>query len=651
MIENCESAYFLESVITQMSQQLQRRRSSVNSIFASGDVFSAKMRTNEVRAKIGEIAGIDFPECNMDPIQTGLIDCGDYLIEKVLIKSFNQSYVPVNVYRAKNATGKSPAVIVPLGHWPEGKAQSENQILCANLSLNGFIAFTFDPQYQGERANVDDDFSDLDRDDFICVANHMKAALPQFLYGRQFMAYYLWDGMRVMDYICSRNDVDINRIGGIGQSGGGTQISFLSAFDERIKVVSAIQYLTSAEEDLHWNGVGDAEQAAFGLYEHGYDKADLGWLIAPRPLLINAALKDEIFPLEGVMRLKDELKTLYSLYGIPERLELNVSDSTHTVHKQTREGCYYWMNKWLAKKEGFMPERETRVFPPEELHCGYTEHSKLDAVDLAREEYRAVLSCRPPAVIEENRLALHNFFSKVEREKYKYYVIKREENNEFAIEHFRINTGRSFDIDGVHYLRESSKDVVVLLDMENRGLRAEDYLKESNSVITLLPFGIYYTNRISKKIRYDLQACVVQTLFGIGVDMVTVRVNEILCALEHVKAVMPEIETFSFVTTGGGGVLALITGLFEEKIKSVKTDGMLLSYKGIIENRNAFINDADIAVGFAKEFDIVDLIKANSGKKLTITNPADSYGNPATAEDVSAIYGDCLDIEVILNKP
>ena len=630
MIENCESANFLETVLAQMKIPLLQRRNAVHAIFASDNKLLADQRAEEIKKKIKKLINIDFQKCGLDPVHAGSIDCGEYVIEKVLIKTFEQSYVPVNVYRQKKTAGRQPAVIVPLGHWPEGKAQSENQILCANLCLNGFVVFTFDPQYQGERANKDDDFSDLDRDDYICVANHMKAALPQFLYGRQFMAYYLWDGMRVMDYICSREDVDAERIGGIGQSGGGTQISFLSAFDERIKVVSSVQYLTSAEEDLHWNGVGDAEQAAFGLYESGYDKADLGWMIAPRPLLINAALRDEIFPLEGVMRLKDELKSLYTLLGAAERLELNVSDSTHSVHKQTREGCYYWMNKWLAKKEGFIPERDTRFFSVEELSCAYAANTKKDAIVLAAEEYSAIVSGRPSLSSQEKTLALRNFFTKVEREKYEYYIVGQEKTGGRAVEHFRIHTAKSFDIDGALYACPGGARTTVILDMENRGLRVQDYMKEGDNVLVLRPFGAHYTNRENKKIRYDLQACVVQTLFAIGTDMVSVRVNGILCALEHIKKTVPEAASFRFETTGGGGILALVTGLFEEKITSIRTDGMLENYSGIIENRNTFINDADIIVEFAKQFDIEDLVQANAGKNTEIVNPAGPFGKAGT---------------------
>ena len=627
MIESSGSLYFQEALFNQMKAPLQMRRDAINSIFLSGNTLLAKQRTQEIKKRINALINIDFPNCSLDPIHNGTIDCGEYVIEKVLVKTFETSYVPVNVYRLKNLSGRSPAVISAIGHWPEGKAHFENQILCANLCLNGYIVFTFDPQYQGERENRDDDFSDLDRDDYICVANHMKAALPQFLYGRQFMAHYLWDGMRVIDYICSRNDVDVDNIGGLGQSGGGTQISFLSALDERIKAVVAIQYLTSAEEDLHWNGVGDAEQAAFGLYLDGYDKADLGWMIAPRPLLINAALKDEIFPLEGVMRLKDELKRLYNFYGIAERLELCVSDSTHTVHRETREGCYYWMNKWIAKKEGFLPERDTKIFTRDELACGFFEHMKKDAVLLAIDEFRLIKSQWEKVDSGEKRLQLRNFFASVQRDNYDYYVIEQKRNDGVVEERFRIHTHKNFDIDCVLFSHPDKKETVVILDVDSRGLMPDEYLSAGKNVLMLYPFGVHYTNRESKKIRYDTQACVVQSLFAVGTDMVTVRVNEVLCALDYVKKVLPGA-SFHFRTTAGGGILALVAGLFEDDIVSIHTDGMLESFSSVIENRNTFINDSDIIVGFSKRFDISDLVETNFGKEVVVSNPVGAFGVP-----------------------
>ncbi|MEG1523556.1 MAG: prolyl oligopeptidase family serine peptidase [Clostridia bacterium] len=634
MIECCESEYFVEAIFEKIGKRLEKRRREVNSIFASNSRRQAQARADELRKWLQELIQIDFVSCPLETKRTGEIDCGEYVIEKILYQTFPGSYVPGNVYRPKFCTGKLPAVLVPIGHWPEGKALPENQILCANLCKNGFVVLSFDPQYQGERANLEDDFSDLDRADYICVANHMKAALPQYLIGRKYAAHYLWDGIRGLDYLCTRADVDTERIGCMGQSGGGTQTSFIMALDPRVKVASVMQYLTSAEEDLHWNGVGEAEQATFGLQEFGFDKADLVWMVAPRPVLVNAALRDNIFPIEGAMRIKDELNELYSLYGVPERVNMAVSDSRHEIHQQTREGCYYWMNKWLRKQEGFRPEENVKIFSQDELSCGYATINQWDAIDWNRQELARLKKEKELRNNPDCKTELINFFSNVERESYRYYSVAQHKCDHYECTDFRISTANSYDFDGTFYCRDfGEKRLTVLLDLEQQGINPVQLLERGN-VLELKPFGMNYTFRKSHKIRFDTQSMAVQTIFASGTDMISVRVNEVLCALEHANLTMGGISEIMFETTGQGGILAMIAALFENRTIEIHTNHMLASYADVVANRNTFINDADIIVGFLEKFDVVDLIRANENVRINSCHPINAYGNEMDAVDI-----------------
>jgi cephalosporin-C deacetylase-like acetyl esterase len=641
MIECCQSEYFKEAVFSQIGERLKRRRVEVNAIFASRSVRMANDRAEHLRTWIRELLQMDFTACPLDPQKNGELDMEGYTIEKILFQTFPRSYVPANLYRPKIINEKLPAVLVPIGHWPLGKAQPQIQILCANLCMNGFIVLAFDPQYQGERSDLSDDFSDVEREDYICVANHMKAALPQYLFGRQFTAHYIWDGIRALDYLCSREEVDSDRIGCTGQSGGGTQTSFITALDPRVKVASPVQYLTGAEEDLHWNGSGDAEQSAFGLHALGFDKADFIWMAAPRPVLINAALRDEIFPIEGAMRLKDELKELYSIYGVPECLEMAVSDSMHDIHPETRAACYYWMNKWLRKKEGFLPECEVRVFPPEELMAGYAEKNHFDTIDWNIRTFSSMQKHRRSYLEFELKSALIHFFRNVQRERFCYYPIEKDNRNGVIYTQFRIVTGKSYDIDGTYICKNPNDTrLVIVLDLAKQGIEIEQLLAYGN-VLVLKPFGMYYTVRENHKIRFDTQALTVQTILAGGTDMVCLRVNEILCAIEHIRLETGTISEIIFETTGQGGILALIAGLFEESVSEIRTSHMLMSYAEIVNHRNAFINDADIINGFLKYFDIVDLIKANRGRRLIFRDMVDAFGNVADAATAKKILCEC----------
>jgi hypothetical protein len=459
---------------------------------------------------------MDFIPCPLDPQKTGELNTEGYTIEKIMFQTFPGSYVPANLYRPGVITEKLPAVLVPIGHWPLGKALPQIQIFCANLCMNGFIVLTFDPQYQGERSDLNDDFSDIERDDYICVANHMKAAL-----------------------------------------------------------------------------------------------------------------RDEIFPIEGAMRLKDELKELYGLYGVPERLEMAVSNSMHDIHPETRAGCYYWMNKWLRKKEGALPEREVRIFSPEELMAGYAEKNRFDVIDWNRQAFSLIQKQRGPCPEAGLKSALLGFFSNIQRERFRYYPIEKNNRNGAVYTQFRIVTEKSYDLDGT-YIRKDPDDtrLVIILDLEKEGIEAGQWLDRGN-VLVLKPFGMYYTTRENHKIRFDTQALVVQTILAGGTDMISLRVNEILCAIEHSRLETGTISEIIFETTGQGGVLALIAGLFEDSISEIRASHMLRSYAEIVNHRNVFINDADIIEGFLKQFDIVDLIKANQGRRLIFRDPVDAFGNIA----------------------
>lgn len=626
MIQLSEREYFLGEVCEQIGNRLEKRRREVNSIFASGSRRQAEVRAEQLRQWLKGILKIDFEPCELDAKKTGEIQCGDYVIEKILYQSIPGAYVPANVYRPCNIKEKLPAVLAPVGHFPEGKAHPQFQTYCANLCRNGFIVMTFDPQFQGERAILEDDFSDVLRDDYICVSNHMKAAMPQLLQGEAFAAHYLWDGIRGLDYLCSRTDVDSERIGCSGHSGGGTQTAFITALDDRVKAASVIQYLTSEEEDLLDNGVGEAEQATWGLQARGFDKADLIWMAAPRPIQVNAAVHDNIFPFTGAVRLTYELKELYKLYEASDRVDLATSDSDHELHCHSREAAYYWFNKWLRKKEDFLPEQQVKIFTEEELFCGYREYSKKDAIDWHIEKGKDLRNGRKKREPADAKIALVNFFEGVQREKYQYYPIESLETEEAVGTRFRIHTENSFDVDGIFYRcrRESSK-LTVVLDMEHAGTDLPSLLSQGNVLILNL-FGSYYYPRKKRGFRFDDQAMVVACIYALGKDLVSIWVNEILCALQHIHLTLENISEIIFETTGQGGVLALIAGLYEEQISEIRTSHMMLTYAPIVEKRHTFINDSDVIYGFLKQFDIPDLLMANAHRRLIIEEPTDEFG-------------------------
>src|SRR5690606_12845416 len=143
---------------------------------------------------------------------------------------------------------------------------------------------------------------------------HSYGGSLSFLLGRSPAYYFIWDGMRAIDYVCSRPDVDTTRIGITGRSGGGTQTAYIAAFDSRIKAAAPECYITSYEKLLLTRGPQDAEQNFAGGIHSGLDIADLMVLFAPKPLRMLTTTRD-MFNIQGARDAFEGARRVYRAFG------------------------------------------------------------------------------------------------------------------------------------------------------------------------------------------------------------------------------------------------------------------------------------------------------------------------------------------------
>src|SRR5262249_46706266 len=142
--------------------------------------------------------------------------------------------------------GPFPGVINPIGHSNNGKAADYIQRGCISLALNGIAALAYDPIGQGERMQL------LDNQGKPAIKSstteHTLSGVGALLVGRSTASYRIWDGIRALDYLESRPEIDAKRLGCTGCSGGGTLTSYLMALDERILAAAPSCYITSLEK-------------------------------------------------------------------------------------------------------------------------------------------------------------------------------------------------------------------------------------------------------------------------------------------------------------------------------------------------------------------------------------------------------------------
>ena len=335
-----------------------------------------------VRAYFIEALG-GFPErTSLNPQVTGVIQREGYRVEKVIFESQPKLYVTAALYLPESDRFEPPypGVLVPCGHAEDAKAHEEYQTMGASLACHGMAALVFDPIEQGERMQ-------LLKDDGKWITwgtnAHTLAGIGSILLGRNTATFEIWDGMRAIDYLQSRPEVDPDRIGCTGNSGGGTQTSYLMALDDRIKAAAPSCYLNYQARQLR-TATGDAEQNIFGQLAFGMDHPDYLMMRAPLPILICAATKD-FFDINATWVTFRYAKRLYSGMGHSVRIDLLENNAEHNFNKLQRTGVLRWMARWLLGKDEPLDEPEIELISDEEMHC--TPRGQVMLLEGARSTY------------------------------------------------------------------------------------------------------------------------------------------------------------------------------------------------------------------------------------------------------------------------
>ncbi len=264
---------------------------------------------DELRKKLLQmIGGLPAKKTDLRPRITGKVEMDGFSIEKLIFESLPGVYVTALVYIPSDHSKKSPAVLVPAGHAPNGKIYYQE--LCQRLAKRGYVVLAWDPVGQGERSQFWDAQAAKSRYNLIC-AEHAILGNLAYLAGANLARWEIWDGIRAVDYLLTRPEVDPERISIVGTSGGGFQAAHIAALDKRIKVVVPSCYITALPMRI-FNRIfadpdSDPEQDLFGMISNGVDHAGLLVLMYPRPVLVAAAVLD-FFPIEGTHRTFREVR-------------------------------------------------------------------------------------------------------------------------------------------------------------------------------------------------------------------------------------------------------------------------------------------------------------------------------------------------------
>lgn len=344
----------------EMLDQRARKLSAINTL------AGWKERQETIRETLLDIVG-PFPEktpLNARVIRTVIKD--EYKIEHIVYESQPGFYVTSSLFipDGLKRREKAPAIIYCSGHSILGYRSEAYQHVILNLVKKGFIVFAFDPVGQGERIEYLDPETGTTMSG---ISYHSYPGAQAFITGSSLAMHMIWDGIRAVDYLLTRREVDPSRIGITGRSGGGTQSAYIAAMDERIFATAPENYLTNFARLLQTRGPQDAEQNLFNGIVRGIDHGDFLLVRAPKPALMIATTRD-MFNIHGFRETENEVARIYRAYGKEENLSSVEDDAGHTSTQKNREAMYAFFQKHLNnpgnpydEKTQFLTEEEIRV--------------------------------------------------------------------------------------------------------------------------------------------------------------------------------------------------------------------------------------------------------------------------------------------------
>lgn len=312
----------------------------------------------------GKALGLPFPQrtpLNAKTVRT--LDRGSYRIENVLFESMSGIPVTANLYVPQHGTGPWPGILVPCGHSVNGKAAEPYHSAGLGLVQKGYVVLIYDPYGQGERYQYLDGQGNKIRPS--PIREHTMSANPLFLMGSHLMKLRCWDGIRGIDYLCSRPEVDTTRIGVTGNSGGGTVTLHLAPLDDRIKVAVPVGTVNGPDMGLGGGGISDGEQNLPMRVRYKINHSDLMAAAWPRPYrLIKESAGGVRTP---TIRSWVQAEWLYRTLGAPEKMSMVETERPHGYFREMREAMYQWFGRWFYGRGDDSAEPELRIEPEDSL--------------------------------------------------------------------------------------------------------------------------------------------------------------------------------------------------------------------------------------------------------------------------------------------
>jgi cephalosporin-C deacetylase-like acetyl esterase len=593
-----------------------------------------RKRQDHLKARFISALG-GFPEKTpLRPRVVGTIRGDGFRVEKVIYESRPDHHVTANLYLPESSAPPVPGILVPCGHSSNGKAAEAYQRACILLAKNGMAALCYDPIGQGERIQLLKEGKPAIPGS---TSEHTMVGAGALLVGTSTATYRIWDGIRSLDFLASRPEVDAKRLGCTGNSGGGTLTAYLMALDDRIVAAAPSCYITSLERLFATIGPQDAEQNITGQVAFGMEHADYLTMRAPQATLMCVATRD-FFDITGAWNTFREAKLFYGKLGHGERVSIFEYDDKHGFSKPRRQAAMRWMRRWLLHKDDAPFEEDSAIFTDAQLQCTRSGQVLEDFHGKSAFHWNAEAS----RLLAKTRTGL----SKLERAEAarvvrRYLHLRPLEHNvnmeelgivkrpDYRITRRVYETEPGILIPALEWTPEEAKQAPLMVYLHGRGMATnaapggaiEKLVLAGNRLLVLDLRGMGETAPAEPpKKRPDYFGVDWKEAFlGLHLDrpLLGQRVYDLMAVLKA----RGEREVH-VIAVESAGLIALHAAAIDPTIRKLTLERSLISWASVSENPISYNQLANVLPGVLQGYDLPDLARLLS-PMLTIRDPVD----------------------------
>ena len=652
------SAQMPDMLLTHLSGKL-------NALASKWDAERAKIRTAAdletrnrfVRGKFRQMIHGQPERHALNPVITATHQREGYRIENVMFQSRPNFWVTGNLYVPAGGPGPFPAVISPCGHYALARMDPEYQFAYLNMVHSGFVVLAYDPVGQGERRqywNPTTGQADIANS----TDEHSMPGQVLLLMGEDLTHYRVWDGMRAIDYLLTRPEVDPKRIACAGHSGGGTLTLFISAIDERVACAVVNEGGTTHRWPLDIRpetriGPADVEQNFFPAALYGIDLCDLHVAIAPRPLL---ALIEDYSP--RFNRAAEHIRARYQQFGVPEKFATEEATDPHSWTARLRLASTDWLSRWAYNRPGPSREPDLEAEKPDTLYCTpdgslrYSQRGDTIFSLISKKQQQLPPAPAKPAGLDEIRKALRYSKSDVA----------------LAPRHIVTTQRKGYKVEKLEFLSGPGIYIpawVFIPDDAASARRATLYVNEAGKQADGLEFGLY--ERLARKgeliiamdVRgigetkpphsqpgerrnefthlFDVETAMTYMTWYMDESLFGMRVADVIRSVDYALS-RADVSGVRAVGQGAGALWVLYAAALDSRIAEVVSERGLVSYKALAQT-DRYTHGADIFVrDVLLRFDLPQVAAAIAPRPLSLVRPVDAMKRPVEAARAGEVY-------------